>query len=105
MSPAFCASAGKVLAASAAVPPAIFEYDPGDVIVHDRLVLYDSGRSESAEARCAIAFGYRGTGMRLISGRNASGAKLYPSARITRVSGWTPSFFIASAAGSVCMNS
>ena len=33
------------------------------------------------------------------------GRRSYPSARITRVSGWTPSCFIASAAGSVCMNS
>jgi hypothetical protein len=39
------------------------------------------------------------------SGRNAPRAKSYPSARITRVSGWTPSCLIASAAGSVCMNS
>ena len=43
--------------------------------------------------------------VRWVSGRNAVGAKSYPSARITRVSGWTPSCFIASAAGSVCMNS
>ena len=43
--------------------------------------------------------------VRWVLGRNATGAKSYPSARITRVSGWTPSCFIASAAGSVCMNS
>lgn len=32
------------------------------------------------------------------------GSRSCPSARITRVSGWIPSFFIASAGGSVCMN-
>jgi hypothetical protein len=36
---------------------------------------------------------------------SSPGTKSYPSARITRVSGWTPSCFIASAADSVCMNS
>jgi hypothetical protein len=38
-------------------------------------------------------------------GSNPVVAEFYLSARITRVSGWTPSDFIASAAGSVCMNS
>ena len=44
-------------------------------------------------------------GRALGPGCDALGAKSYPSARITSVSGWTPSCFIASAAGSVCMNS
>ncbi|WP_316232472.1 phytanoyl-CoA dioxygenase family protein [Bradyrhizobium sp. SZCCHNR1051] len=41
-------------------PEAVFELNPGDVIVHDGLVLHDSPANETAQARRAIAFGYRG---------------------------------------------
>jgi hypothetical protein len=61
----------------------------------------------NARTRGRVAREYRiaGSGGALGLGSERAGAKSYPSARITRVSGWTPSCFIASAAGSVCMNS
>ena len=58
----------------------------------------------ATRGRVALARGIAGCGRAQVLARNAD-AKSYPSARITRVSGWTPSCFIASAAESVCMNS